>query len=66
MDHLPYFRDSHDGFNHCDVDRVLGKTSVDVDWPNARQGGRPVARDAVRYQICDGPIRRTNVAEVSR
>jgi hypothetical protein len=66
MDHLPYFRDGHDGFNHCDVDRVLGKTSVDVDWPNAWRGGRPVAGDAERHQICDGLTRRMNVAEVRR
>jgi hypothetical protein len=48
MDDLAYFRDVYDAFNRRDVDRVLAKMSVEVDWPNAWQGGRLVGHDAVR------------------
>jgi hypothetical protein len=39
VDDLAYFRDVYDAFNRRDVDRVLAEMSIDVDWPNAWQGG---------------------------
>lgn len=35
-------------FNARDIDEVLAAMSLDVDWPNAWEGGRLRGRDAVR------------------
>jgi hypothetical protein len=38
----------YDAFNARDMDTVLAAMTVDVDWPNAWEGGRVHGRDAVR------------------
>jgi ketosteroid isomerase-like protein len=48
MDHEPLLRDLYDAFNRRDIERAIAAMHVDVDWPNAFEGGRVAGRDAVR------------------
>jgi ketosteroid isomerase-like protein len=45
---LAYFAALYDAFNARDADAVLARTTDDVDWPNAWEGGRLRGQDAVR------------------
>src|ERR1700689_5833338 len=48
MDHEACLRAMYEAFNARDVDAVLRQLTVDVDWPNAWEGGRVCGHDAVR------------------
>jgi hypothetical protein len=48
MDTEPRLRRLYASFNARDVDAVIAATSVDVDWPNAWEGGRVRGQTAVR------------------
>ena len=41
-------RTVYDAFNARDIDAVLHHMTVDVDWPNAWEGGRVSGHDGVR------------------
>jgi FkbM family methyltransferase len=41
-------RTIYDAFNARDIDAFLRHTTVDVDWPNAWEGGRVVGHEGVR------------------
>jgi hypothetical protein len=45
---VEYFQSLYEAFNRRDLDAVLGRMTADVDWPNARQGGRLRGLEAVR------------------
>jgi hypothetical protein len=38
----------YESFNARDIDDVLSATALDVDWPNAWEGGRLEGQEAVR------------------
>jgi nuclear transport factor 2 (NTF2) superfamily protein len=40
--------DAYDAFNARDVERALTMMHVDVDWPNAMEGGRVHGREGVQ------------------
>jgi len=48
MDHEARLRAMYEAFNARDVDAVLRQLTVDVDWPNAWEGGRVCGHNAVR------------------
>ena len=41
-------RTTYEAFNDRDVDAVLRQMTVDVDWPNAWEGGRVYGHEGVR------------------
>jgi hypothetical protein len=47
-EHETLLRDLYTAFNARDVDSVVSALDLDVDWPNAFEGGRVVGRDDVR------------------
>jgi len=48
MDHESRLRAMYAAFNARDIDAVLSELTLDVDWPNAWEGGRVCGHDAVR------------------
>src|SRR5438067_453563 len=46
VEHL--LRGLYRSFNSRNIDAVLAAMAVDVDWPNAWEGGRLTGREAVR------------------
>jgi nuclear transport factor 2 (NTF2) superfamily protein len=48
MDAEELLRTMYDAFNARDIDGVLAAMTVDVDWPNAWEGGRLHGHEAVR------------------
>jgi hypothetical protein len=48
MEYEKLLRATYEAFNARDIDAVLRQMAVDVDWPNAWEGGRVRGHEGVR------------------
>ncbi len=69
--HERLLRDAYEAFNARDIERALALMRVDVDWPNAMEGGRVHGHEQVQaywqrqFRLIDSQARPLHIEQAS-